>query len=71
MSDFEIIAGYEVEFLSDGRAWRVVISDPTGADILIGGEPHKHCLLTGVYSDRTTAKLRAFAYIRAEMAPIA
>jgi hypothetical protein len=67
MSDSEILLGYRVEFLSDGRAWRVVISDPTGADILIEREHHKHCLLAGVYSDRTTAKLRAFAYIRAKL----
>jgi hypothetical protein len=42
-----------------------VISDPTGADILIDGEPHKYCLLTGVYSYRATAKLGGLAFIRA------
>jgi hypothetical protein len=71
MSDSEILVGYKVEFLSDGRTWRVVISDPTGDDILIEREPHKCCVLTGVYSDRTTAKLRAFAYIRAKLMSIA
>ena len=69
MSDSEIIGGYKVEFLSEGKAWRVVISDTTRADILIEGERQKRCSLPGVYSDRTTARLRALAYIRVKLEP--
>ena len=56
MSDSEIIIGYLVEFFSDGRAWRVVISDPMGADLMMAGERRKNCRLPGVFADRTTAQ---------------
>ena len=71
MSDSEIIIGYLVEFFSDGRAWRVVISDPMGADLMMAGERRKNCRLPEVFADRTTAKLAAFAFIRANVDRIA
>ena len=67
MRETEDLLGYRAKFHSNGREWRVLISDPNGADLLVGGECRKSCEVSGVFSDRTSAKLAAFAFIRANL----